>query len=123
MLHLRWEDVDFEAGFLRITSGRDGHRTKGGKSRWVPMTIRLKEAMREHFARFRFARYGAGQTIWVFHHERSRRRANAGDRIQTLRRSFLAATARAGLPLGLHQHDLRHRRVTRGWPREVTRFT
>lgn len=29
-LHLRWEDVDLEEGFLWISSGRDGHRTKSG---------------------------------------------------------------------------------------------
>lgn len=45
-LRVRWEDVDFERGFLRIASGRDGHRTKSGKRRWVPMTLRLKQAMR-----------------------------------------------------------------------------
>ncbi|MCH8850234.1 MAG: GNAT family N-acetyltransferase [Chloroflexi bacterium] len=67
-LYLRWEDVDFEGGFLRIASGRDGHRTKSGKGRWVPMTPELKDAVREHFARFRFAMYRGEQTPWVFHH-------------------------------------------------------
>jgi integrase len=56
-LHLRWEDVDLEEGFLWIASGRDGHRTKSGKGRWVPMTPKLRQAMWEHFARFRFASY------------------------------------------------------------------
>jgi site-specific recombinase XerD len=111
-LHLRWEDVDLEGGFLKITSGRDGHRTKSGKGRWVPMTPRLKQAMRDHFARFRFATYDANPTAWLFHHERRRRRALAGDRIRSLRSSFNGAAARAGLPRGLHQHDLRLRRVT-----------
>ena len=112
-LYLRWEDVDFEGGgFLKIASGRDGHRTKSGKGRWVPMTPRLKQALRDHFAQFRFATYGGSQTPWVFHHERSRRRANAGERIASLRSSFSAAAEKAGLPKELHQHDLRHRRVT-----------
>lgn len=111
-LYLRWEDVDFEGRFLKIASGRDGHRTKSGKGRWVPMTPRLKQAMRDHFARFRFASYASGQTLWVFHHERSRRQAAAGDRVGSLRNSFKAAARRAGLPKDLHQHDLRHRRVT-----------
>jgi len=111
-LYLRWEDVDFEGGFLRIASGRDGHRTKSGKGRWVPMTPRLKQAMRDHFVRFRFATYRTGQTSWIFHHERSRRQAEAGDRIGSLRGSFTAAAKRARLPTELHQHDLRHRRVT-----------
>jgi integrase len=60
-LHLRWEDVDLEDGFLRIASGRDGHRTKSGKARWVPMTPKLRQTMKDHFARLRFATYaGSG---------------------------------------------------------------
>lgn len=58
-LHLRWEDVDLEEGYLWIASGRDGHRTKSGKGRWAPMTPKLRQAMREHFARFRLATYDA----------------------------------------------------------------
>jgi site-specific recombinase XerD len=111
-LYLKWEDVDFEGGFLRIASGRDGHRTKSGKGRWVPMTQRLKQAMRDHFARFRFATYNGTQVPWIFHHERSRRRAEAGERIASLRASFTAAVEEAKLPPDLHQHDLRHRRIT-----------
>jgi len=107
-LYVRWEDVDFEGGFLRIASGRDGHRTKSGKGRWVPMTAVLKQVMREHFAQFRFATYSGKKSLWVFHHPWARRRARAGERIQSLRRAFAAAVARAEL----HQHDLRHRRVT-----------
>ncbi len=111
-LYLRWEDVDFEGGFLRIASGRDGHRTKSGKGRWVPMTSRLKQAMREHFAPFRFTSYGGKPAQWIFHHTVSRRNATAGDRIGSLRNSFRRAVGRAGLPSGIHQHDLRHRRAT-----------
>jgi integrase len=111
-LHLRWEDVDLEEGFLWIASGRDGHRTKSGKGRWVPMTPRLRQAMREHFAHFRFATYGDQRTPWVFHHLTSRRHAEAGQRIGVFRRGFKGAVVRAKLPAYLHQHDLRHRRVT-----------
>ena len=57
-LRLQWQDVDFAGGFLWIASGREGHRTKSGKGRWVPMTPRLTEAMREHFAAYRLAVYG-----------------------------------------------------------------
>ncbi|HEY6116842.1 MAG TPA: tyrosine-type recombinase/integrase [Candidatus Dormibacteraeota bacterium] len=112
VLWLRWEDVDFEDGFLQILSGRDGHRTKGGKGRFVPMTSRLRTAMREHALRFRGAQYDGRPSPWVFHHELSRRHAKAGARVQTFRGGFDAAAARAGLPAELHQHDLRHRRVT-----------
>jgi integrase len=112
VLHVRWEDVDLKDGFLLVRSGRDGHRTKSGKDRWVPMTRRLGAAMREHFAAYRLRTYGAKPTPWVFHHARSRRRAAEGDRIGSMRRAFISAAERAELPPGLHQHDLRHRRVT-----------
>lgn len=107
-LWLRWEDVDLEGGFLRFASGRNGHRTKSGKDRWVPLTPALATALRAHFAAHRLA----GRSPWVFHHTRTRRHAQAGDRITSLRRAVLAAAARAKLPAGWHLHDLRHRRVT-----------
>lgn len=111
-LWLRFDDVNLAEGFLWIASGRGGHRTKTGKGRWVPMTPRLVTAMRAHFARYRFAVYGEGPSPWVFHHERTRRRAKAGERIRSLRESFRSAVRRAKLPDALWQHDLRHRRVT-----------
>lgn len=112
ILFVRWEDVDLLEGFLHIRSGRDGHRTKSGKGRWVPLTPRLREAFRQHFATYRMATYSGQRSPWVFHHPYARRRAKAGDRLGSLRRAFAAAAERAKLPAGLHQHDLRHRRVT-----------
>lgn len=111
-LHLRWEDVDLEKGFIWIDSSREDHRTKSGKGRWVPVTPRLLDAMREHFATFRLATYGGERTPWVFHHTRRRRNARPGERIGSLRRAFRSACSRARLPDGFVQHDLRHRRVT-----------
>jgi site-specific recombinase XerD len=112
VMWLQWDDVHLDDGFLRIVTGRNGHRTKGGKSRWVPMTPRLVAAFKQHFARYRFAAYDGKGTPWVFHHELSRARHVAGARIRSLHRSFASAARRAELPAGLHQHDLRHRRVT-----------
>jgi site-specific recombinase XerD len=111
-LRLRWEDVDFAAGFLWIASGREGHRTKSGKGRWVPMTKRLRNATREHFARYRLALHDGDRTPWVFHHEITHRKCRAGQRIGSLRASFRSAANRAKVSADLHQHDLRHRRVT-----------
>jgi site-specific recombinase XerD len=76
------------------------------------MTSNLRQSMREHFARFRFVTYEGQRTPWVFHHTTTRRRARAGERIAVLRRAFEGAVNRAKLPSDLHQHDLRHRRVT-----------
>jgi len=106
-LHLRWEDVDLAEGFVEIRSGDDGHRTKSGKSRYVPMTPRLVSAMRDHFARRRLS-----GSPWVFHHERDRRGCKAGDRVKSFRTAFDSAAKAASIPDAFHRHDLRHRRVT-----------
>jgi integrase len=45
-LWLEWDDVKPDDGFMQVVTGRNGHGTKGGKSRWVPMTPRLVMAMR-----------------------------------------------------------------------------
>jgi integrase/recombinase XerD len=111
-LWLRWEDVDLDGGFLAIVSGRGGNRTKSGKTRYVPMTARLKQAMAAHVLRFKNATYDGKPSPWVFHHLTTRRHAVAGERIRSLYDAFKNAAGQAGLPLELHQHDLRHRRVT-----------
>lgn len=116
-LWLRWSDVDLERGFLTVESVRKGQRTKSGKSRKVPMTPRLREAMRAHMAAYRMRTYGGKRTEWIFHHELDRRHAKAGARLKSLRRAFAGAVKRAGLPEDLNQHDLRHRRVTE-WLRQ-----
>ena len=72
-LRITWEDVDLEGGFLRIMSGREGHRTKSGRSRWIPMTPQLRQAMRDHFAAFRLVTYGGARSKWIFHHTTTRK--------------------------------------------------
>ncbi len=109
---LRWEDVDLEEGFLQIVSGRNGHRTKSGKTHWVPMTPELRQALKDHFARYRFAQYQGQQSLWIFHHTISRRHHESGARIRSLYSAFKTACTRAKLPSDFVQHDLRHRRVT-----------
>lgn len=111
-LYLRWEDLDLKKAFLTVWSGRAEHRTKSGKSRKVPMTPRLHEALREHEAAYRSRLYKGKRSPWVFHHELDRRHAKAGTRLNKLRGSFNGAAKRAGLPRDFRQHDLRHRRVT-----------
>ena len=112
VLWLQWEDVDLEEGFIKVVTGRNGHRTKGGKSRWVPISTRLHVALREHSLRYRAATYDGHPSLWVFHHNRTRRHYNAGQRIRSLYAAFKAASIRASLPPDFVQHDLRHRRIT-----------
>lgn len=114
-LWLTWEDVHLEDGFLWIDSSRDGHRTKTGKGRWVPITQALRPVLREHFARYRFAQYGNPRrpSKWVFHHIMTHMGCTAGERVRSFRASFGTARKRASLPQGFRTHDLRHLRATR----------
>jgi integrase len=111
-LRLQWEDIDLEGGFLKVVSGRDKHRTKSGRSRDVPLTPRLKAALQDHLARYRFAMYNGKRTPWVFHHEHDHHTRKAGERIKNLLHGYKGAATRAKLSPLLRQHDLRHRRVT-----------
>jgi integrase len=111
-LWIQWEDIDLEGGFIKIVSGRNEHRTKSGEGRWVPLTGRLRQALSNHSAQYRLRTYAGHRSQWVFHHDYRRRRAEAGERIGSLRRAFGNAVTRAGLPAGFTQHDLRHRRIT-----------
>lgn len=76
------------------------------------MSPRLTAAVKQHFARYRFAQYGDKKTPWVFHHTRTRRHHKAGHRICSLYNAFKKAAENAKLSPHLVQHDLRHRRVT-----------
>lgn len=109
---LQWVDLDLQNGFLRVRSGRGGHRTKSGDGRWVPLTARLREALRDHAARYRMRTYNGTRSPWVFHHEFAFKKVTAGDRMANMKRGFANAAERAGLPEEFRKHDLRHRRVT-----------
>lgn len=111
-LWLQWEDLNFDNGFVAVRSGRDDHRTKSGRTRMVPMTPVLRQALVEHRLRYQAARYDGKASPWVFHHLRTQARQHAGERIGSLRYAFHVAAGRAKLPKELRQHDLRHRRVT-----------
>ena len=97
---------------LRVKSVWKGWWTGSGKSRVVPMTMRLRATAMAHVERFSQATFGGKRSPWVFHHLLTQRGAVAGERLKSLCRSFRRAAERAGLPADLNQHDLRHRRVT-----------
>jgi integrase len=116
-LQLRFEDVDVDGGFIQVRGGSDGHWTKSGKHRWVPLTPRLGIALRAHERRCRAAIYGGKRPVHIFQHTHATRQAKAGDRVKTFRNAFKAALARAQLR-DIRLHDLRHRRVTCGSRKE-----
>lgn len=109
---VRWEDVDLEGGFLRVSQHGE-HRTKSGKSRWVPMTARLRDALRDHAATYRLQLYDGDRSPWVLHHVASNRWGKPGDRRKDFRTAAGTAIEKAELPEGFRLHDLRHRRCTR----------
>ena len=94
---------------------RDGHRTKTGKGRWVPITQALRPVLQDHFALYRFAQYGkpTKPSKWVFHHYTTRRNHIGGERVKSYRGAFTNARDEAKLPEGFRTHDLRHLRATR----------
>jgi len=110
-LWIKWDDVDLDRGRIFIRSSYR-HATKSGKSRYVSMPPRLREAMREHFREHRFLAYEGQRSEWVFHHLVDNRTAKAGQRIKSMYRGFKQAAKRAELDPDLRQHDLRHLWVT-----------
>jgi len=105
ILHLSFSDVDFAQGDLVVGAHR---RTKTGKPRFVPMTARLAEAMRAHFAQHRLA----GRSEYLFHHLTTRRHYKEGARIHSMHRAVQTAARKAKLPVGWRAYDLRHRAIT-----------
>lgn len=108
-LWLRWEDLDPRRARLKVVSGRDGHRTKTGKSRVLPLSAQLVAALSAHAASYRVV----GGSPWVFHHLHRSRRYQPGERIGNLLHSFQNAAERAKLPADLRPYDLRHTRITK----------
>lgn len=118
-LCVQWTDLDLDGGYLDVVSGREGRTTKSGLSRSVPMTLRLRRALRQHAARFRLQLYAGERSPWVIHRLRSEGgpSGEAGDRYRNLRYAVNKVIERAGLPEEFRLHDLRHRRCT-VWLRE-----
>lgn len=114
VLRLRWIDLDLDTGpgWIHVPALVEAQRTKTGKGRRVPMTARLRAALREHAMRFRGALYGNRTSPWVFHHRHDKAPRQAGDQIGRIKRAFSTAADAAELPAAFVQHDLRHRRIT-----------
>ena len=79
---LKWEDVDYGHGWLRVADG------KGGKQRIVPLSSRLSESLQEH------RKKSVGVFVW--------------DNIKSFKTAWNAAKRRAGIISKITPHTLRH---------------
>lgn len=108
MRALRWTDVDFTTGKLRIECNEwYGHitTTKGNRVRYVPITGRLREALREHRhlrgARVLYREDGRAMSASALIEaiQRAARRANLrSNGAHILRRTFCSHLAMRNVP-------------------------
>lgn len=105
LLQLTWADVDLDQAWLtfRNDPAKKGRKTKGRRSRTLPLSSEAVLALREA---------PRHRSPWIFHHRKSKMSIRRGDRIKNMRHSFQRAAARVGLQ-GLRPHDMRHCFVTR----------
>ena len=109
LLQLEWSDVEFERGLVTFANDpKRERRTKGRRSRTVPLSREALDALRMHAANFRLL---APLSPHLFKHLRPDREARPGDRIASLYLAFKKSARAAGLP-NLRPHDLRHCFVT-----------
>ena len=118
---LRWADIDFQSGFVRLP----GSRTKSGRARSFPFHVlpELEALLRRRRAQTDEAQR-AGQRIipHVFHDTAGRPLFSAGQAKKSFRRAWRRACVAAGLP-GRIFHDFRRTAVRNleraGVPRSV----
>ncbi len=103
LVALRWQDIDWTAGVVRVrrnyTRGRFGTPKTRRSSRAVPMADRVAAELERHFQR---SRYQADEDL-VFCHPETGRPYDASK----LRKRFKVALTAAGLR-PIRFHDLRH---------------
>lgn len=93
MLGLEWRRVDLQVGLVFL----EGEHTKSRKRRSVPLNAEARAAL---ISRARFRSEHCADSPWVF--------CNAeGERIASVKRSFISACRRAGLS-DFRAHDMRH---------------
>ena len=93
LLGLEWRRVDLQAGLIHL----EGHHTKSGKRRSVPMNMAARSAI---VARAGFRAKWCPDSPWVFCDRK-------GERIQNVRKGFETARKRVGIE-DFRIHDLRH---------------
>lgn len=108
LIALRWKDVDWKAGLIRVrrnyTRGRFGTPKTKRSSRSVPMPERVAAALKEHFKRSNYT----GADDLVFCHPETGGPFDASK----MRKRFKVAIAAASVR-SIRFHDLRHTFGTR----------
>ncbi|MEZ5077220.1 MAG: site-specific integrase [Solirubrobacterales bacterium] len=108
LIALRWKDVDWKAGLIRVrrnyTRGRFGTPKTKRSSRAVPMPERVAIALKEHFKRSNYT----GSDDLVFAHPETGAPFDASK----MRKRFKVALKAAGVR-SIRFHDLRHTFGTR----------
>jgi integrase len=93
MLGLEWSRVDLQAGLIHL----EARHTKSGKRRSIPINEKSRGAI---ISRAEFHAENCPSSPWVF-------ALPSGERVLSIRRSFLTACRRAGIT-DFRVHDLRH---------------
>lgn len=113
LLALRWEDVDLDAGVLRVRrtlsearSGRIFEAPKSGKGRSVRLSQTAIDALRKHRTRQLEERMRC--PVWQEHGLVFPSRVGTPLGARRLQRHFKTVLERAGLPQATRFHDLRH---------------
>jgi len=110
LLALRWDDIDLAKRLLTFRNdGARERRTKGRRSRTLPLSEAATLLLRDHAAAFRLR---APQSPWLFKHLRPNRGAQPGDCVASMYHLFKRAAERAGIPEA-SPHSLRHAFATR----------
>jgi integrase len=97
-LKLRWAQVDFSAGIVRLEPGT----TKNDEARVFPFTLELRALLEDQRTKAELLRKRGIICPWVFH--------KAGNPIREYRRSWKTACRKAGVPRRI-PHDFRRTAV------------
>jgi integrase len=103
VLTLKWPQVDFEAGYVRLEPGT----TKNREARVFPFTAELREILEEQRAKADGLKKAGIITPWVFFREG---KAKPGRQIGDFKKNWNTACTDAGLP-GKIFHDFRRTAV------------
>jgi integrase len=110
LLQLKWSDADFQQKVVTFfNEPGNGRKTKGRRSRTVPLSAIAMQALENHAALYRF---GSPGSPWLFKHLKTHHSASPGDKLRSIYRQFKSAAKTARLHR-LRAHDIRHSFITR----------